>query len=76
MAVCILKLKTLQMSCHVRRYTTLGMYKDSGLLGQDTLQTGGGEYQVLEEFAASIRVVQEVECGIALSFLSTGLNIL
>jgi hypothetical protein len=41
MVVCILKFKTLQMSCHVRRYTTLGMYKDCSLPGQDTLQIGG-----------------------------------
>jgi len=41
MAVCILKFKTLQMSCYVLRYTTIGMYKDSSLQGQDALQTKG-----------------------------------
>jgi hypothetical protein len=39
MAVCILKFKALQIS-YVQRYTTIGMYKDPSLLGQDTLQTG------------------------------------
>jgi hypothetical protein len=68
MAVCILKFKTWQMSFHVQRYTTIGIYKDSSLLGQDTLQSGGWVTN-LEEFAASIvRVVQEVKCGIAVFF--------
>jgi len=77
MAVCILKFKTSQMSCHVRRYTTTGLYKDSSLLGQDALQTGECGHQILEEFATSIiRVVQEVKCGIAVCFLGTGVIIL
>jgi hypothetical protein len=41
MAVCILKLKTLQMSCHVRRYTTLGMYKDSVFWDKIPCRLGG-----------------------------------